>query len=227
MKITVKQDFRNQKAGTVYDFSVLKKIGFLTIVGENGCGKSSILQALRGSVKEPNNKSLYRDDFVKLSKNIEIEHDYEKIIFFDAIKDNGNDFMNAYDAVGYMDSGGFMSKNLSHGQSTLMYIHKFMEDNKAGFVPNKTLIVFDEIDHGLSLANQSKFNNFIQKLSAIDKCHVLVVSHNPFFIIQSAIVYDFAEKVATSAVSYVKRTTNFWVLDKVAMDMLLDKNKEK
>jgi len=50
MKITVIKDFRCFKEGEVFDFGNISKkpMGFVTIVGENGCGKSSLLQALRG-----------------------------------------------------------------------------------------------------------------------------------------------------------------------------------
>ena len=110
MKITVTKDFRGLKAGWEYKFP-LREHGSCTIVGENGCGKSSLLQALRGKIKEKS-ASLYRDEFNDLSNNIDIEHDYERILFLDAVKDNGTDYMNAYDAVGLVNSGGFQAGKL-------------------------------------------------------------------------------------------------------------------
>lgn len=208
LKITVKNDFRNQKAGDVYNFDLIDKIGLTTLVGENGSGKSTILQVIRGSVKS-NTKSLYEADYKLIALNVEIEHNYEQILFFDAIKDNGNDFMNAYDASNYINSGGFYSQNLSHGQSALMYIKKFMNENEKKIIPGKTLVVFDEIDNGLSLTNLSKFINFINKLQVIKKCHILIASHNPFFIVQSVICFDVMAKEYTSSSAYVEKMTGY------------------
>lgn len=212
MTITVTEDFRNFKAGDVIDFTGLEKFQSITVVGENGCGKSTILQALRGQTGKTT--SLYKSDFEKLGKNVKIEHSYENVLFFDAVKDNGNDFMVGFDAVNYVNAGGFATKNLSHGQGALYYISKFLQENEKNIVPGKTLLVFDEIDNGLSLQNMSKFVNFIHKMMYERKCHVLIASHNPFFIVQSYICYDMEEKKLKSSQTYVKEATGFTVTKK-------------
>jgi ABC-type Mn2+/Zn2+ transport system ATPase subunit len=194
MKITVKKAFRGLEEGWVYDFTILDEIKSVTIVGENGCGKSSILQALRGSIKEKNNTSLYKSDYGKLTENITIEHNYEKIIFFDGVKDNGTDLMN--------------------GQGALMYISKFMQDNTKEFIANKTLLVFDEIDGGLSLANQVKFKNFINNLVFVHNVHVLIVSHNPFFIQQSYLAYSFKLRKLVDSGEYIEAFTGYSIVKK-------------
>lgn len=218
MKITVTKDFRCFKAGDVFDFSIMKEgLGSLTIVGENGCGKSSLLQALRGKKNDNPTTSLYESDFKDLAKNIEIEHEYEKIYYFDGVKDNGSDMMVGYDAMNFLDSGGYAKQRLSHGEGSLMYISRFMKNHEAKLIPNKTLLVFDEIDNGLSLKNQAIFVNFIYRLMIKDKCHVLIISHNAFFIQQSILVYDLAKKDIVKAKEYIKELTGF-VLDKVKDD---------
>lgn len=209
MKITVKKSFRNLAEGLVYDFSDLPTFKRITIVGENGCGKSSILQALRGSIKDKKNTSLYRSDFISLADNVTIEHDYETIIFFDGVKDNGSDLMNGYDAVNYLEMGGMAAQRLSHGQGTLMYLNKFLSENKSKFIPDKTLLVFDEIDNGFSLGNQTKFNNFISNLAHVSRCNVLIVSHNPFFIKQSLIVYNFNKRDFDLSDDYLEEITGY------------------
>lgn len=209
MKIIVKKTFRDLEEGWEYDFTMLNELNFITIVGENGCGKSSILQALRGTIKEEKNDSLYKTDYIVLSDNIKVEHGYEKVIFFDGVKDNGSDMMNAFDAMSFLNMGGYAAQRLSHGQGTLMYIAKFVKENKDSFIPNKTLLVFDEIDNGLSLANQVKIIQFIINMTRTLKVHVLIVTHNPFLIQQSFIVYSFSERKFIPSNEYIEKLTGY------------------
>jgi predicted ATPase len=215
MKITVKSDFRNFKAGDVFDFSIIDKIRTITVVGENGCGKSSLFHALRGLYKGVfgynTNRSLYETDFKLLGLNIEVEHSYEQILFLDNIKDNGTDMNVAYDASSFISNGGWASQNLSHGQCSIFHINKFITENKEKIIPNKTLFVFDEIDNGFSLGYMGKFINLIKKIAfAKDNgCHIIVISHNPFFIKQSLICYDFENKKFENSDIYIEEKTGF------------------
>ena len=226
MKITIKEDLRNLVKDTVYDFSLLEKLKILTIVGDNGCGKSTLLQALRGYKNDAETTSLYESDFKKLKNKIEVEHNYEKIFYFDAVKDNGDNFMVAYDAINYLQSGGFQTKNLSHGQGSLYYINKFLHEHIEKIVKDKTLLVFDEIDNGLSTKNLALFSNIIYNIVSKFKCDILIVSHNPFFIKQNHICYDFANRLIIPANRYIERETGFtlnYKIDKETIEKELDK----
>ena len=110
--------------------------------------------------------------------------------------------------------GGFAAQKLSHGQGALMYISKFMQDNTKEFIANKTLLVFDEIDGGLSLANQVKFKNFINNLVFVHNVHVLIVSHNPFFIQQSYLAYSFKLRKLVDSGEYIEAFTGYSIVKK-------------
>jgi len=203
MKITVKNDFRNLKKGDVYDFTDINKLKTITVVGNNGCGKSSIFQALRGTKDDIKSDSLYKNDFLKLKDNIEVEHSYEKIFYLDSVKDNGSDLNNAYDASSYVNSGGFYTKDKSHGESSLLYLSMFLDKIKKDIVEIKTLIVFDEFDKGFSLELQAKVRDIIYNISEKHNVHIITISHNPILIYKSYIVYDMEKREMVSSSEYL------------------------
>jgi len=212
MKITFNKSVRNIEAGTVIDFGIIEKVKHITLVGDNGCGKSTIIQSIRGCFP-PTTKSMFEDEYTALSKaaQVEIEHNYEKVFFLDAVLDNGTHFKNAYDAPSLIKMGGFDKGRKSHGEGSLIDISRFMENNKSKIVPDKTLIVFDEIDNGFSLKNMSIFINFINKLIHEYKCHVIISTHNPFFISQSFICFDVSEKMMKPANKYIEEKTGYTI----------------
>ncbi len=210
MKITVLSDFRNFKQGEEFDFTILQEIKCLVLVGNNGCGKTTLFDAIRGQNEDSKEKSLYSSERKMNSLLFKIEHPYEKIFFLDAVKDNGTNFMNAFDAVNYIDSGGHAKGFLSHGQGTLNDLSRFYNKIADKIIPNKTLIVLDEVDNGLSLKNQTLFRNFVNRLILSPlNCDILITSHNPFFILQSRLCYNLEDKKLHTSEKYIEAITGF------------------
>ena len=208
MKIIVENDFRKFKKGDIFDFSMLKEYKFLTVVGNNGSGKSSLIQTIRGFKHDLKENSLFRDDYKKLTENVKIESEYEKIFIYDSIKDDGTHFMNAYDASNYIGMGGFENQRRSHGESSLNNLSAFFQKFKDKIIKEKTLVVLDELDKGFSLQSQTMYLNFVNKLIGMG-CHVIVVTHNVFAIKQSILVYDFEAKKITTSDKYIESITGY------------------
>jgi len=209
MKIEVIKDFRNQKVGFTYEFESLKEKRLQVIVGENGCGKSSIFHALRGSLPKQG-ASLNIDDWRSLSKNVKIKHNYDKILFLDGIEDDGRNMNVSYSATNLIKSGGLAKNRLSHGQGSISDIDNFLNVYGKSIIAGKTLIVLDEVDGGLSLAMQVKFYKILTKIF-IDKydCDVIVISHNPLLMMQVDKVYDFSFKREIHSDVYIEAITGY------------------
>ena len=213
MIIKILSDFRGFKAGETIDWSIADGATssmFITVVGENGCGKTALLGALRGKM-DKDASHLLTDDFIKLGKNIEVTHHYEKLMFFDTVADDGNNFMVSFDASAYIDKGGHAKQSLSHGQGSLSDLNRFIKTVAKDSIPGKTLVVLDEADKGLSLKNQSLFMNVVHLFTTKYNCDVLFVTHNPFAMCQSIIVYDMAERKFTLSESYISKITGYTV----------------
>lgn len=212
MKVTIEKDFRGLKQGTLYDFP-FGAIKDFCIVGENGCGKTSLLNAIVGKFT-PKDKDGYgpitNQNKRKLSENISLsDHDFEVGFGFDASKEGSATIDTAYDASAYLNNGGFYADRKSHGEGELIYISTFLAKIKDKIIPNKTLICLDEFDKGLSLTNQVKVINLIERFAYQSKCNVLYSTHNPFLIQQSLVVFDFEKNEFVASDEYLTEKTGF------------------
>ena len=93
MKILVNKDFRNLKEGTEYDLAFTENINTICIVGDNGSGKSSLLDAIVGNFISPKKQysdTILNDKKSKLKNYITLsEHNFEAVFGFNAHLEGG------------------------------------------------------------------------------------------------------------------------------------------
>ena len=65
------------------------------------------------------------------------------------------------------------------------------------------------MDAGLSLATQTKVINLVNNLAYNMDCHVIIITHNPFLIADSHIVFDFKNNKMMSSLTYLSRETGY------------------
>ena len=210
MTVTINKDFRGLVSGTEYEFkfnnSAIKSV---CVVGDNGCGKSSLLNAIVGNYAD-NSWSIVTDNKRQLKSYITIsDHNFEIVFGFDAAMEAGSNLATSYDASAYIDNAGFYADRKSHGEGELIYIDNFFRKIKDKIIPDRTLICLDEFDKGFSLGNQVKAINFIHTLVYKYKCSVLFTTHNPFLMMDEVVVYDFQTRKYILSDEYILEKTKY------------------
>lgn len=213
MKIRINKDFRGFKEGVEHNLNFSDSINTICIVGDNGSGKSSLLDAIVGnfiSSKKQYSDTILDDKKSKLKDYITLsEHNFEVVFGFNAHLEGGSTLDTSFDASAYVTSGAFYADRKSHGEGEMIYLSNFINKIKDQIIPNKTLICLDEFDKGFSLKNQIRANNLINRFVYEFKCKVLFTTHNPFLIYQETIVYNLEKQEFQISSKYLKETTGF------------------
>lgn len=204
LKITIKNSFRGLLLEDVYEFNPTV---YTLVVGDNGCGKTSLFRALRGYQNDLEEKSLEKRDMEKLAENIEVEHDFNKIFYYDAVNDNGSNFMNAYDASAYLNGGGFARQRKSNGEGNFVQIGAFM-DKMIPELTENCLLIIDEMDTGFSLKNMGRMYSILGALKLKYDLTMIVITHNPILMLDSDTVYDFVNKKEVDVKTYIEEEAN-------------------
>ena len=178
-KITIKakDDFRSFKKDyeVIFDFNETN-VNFL--MGKNGCGKSTIIQAIRGTLNSNEDKDKRwaarrncKDILEHFDVNIEgFTNVYHLDI--DGLDDNLSMF-NASSATDLIDLGGWGMDRLSQGERTLIMITRLRQMVKDS---EDTAIIFDELDNHLDFDFRVKFVGWINKMFPQSK--KIIITHD-------------------------------------------------
>lgn len=205
IKLTVKRDFRCFKKDQVFELDL--KPGEITfMVGANGCGKSSIMLALRShldSLAELDNKRSdgmkkmtlmqhYLD--VKTGFNIE-GFDFTKAFFRDTVVDNPSSFINSASAFGLVMGGGLSAQHKSAGQNNVNQMIRFISDivkTIGDSSDERILIGIDELDDSLSIRTQLKQVYIMSEmlLKRYPNASILYISHSIISVLGMKAYHD-------------------------------------
>lgn len=229
--ITIKfnEDYRNNfKAGQTIEIPTTV-LGIVYLAGPNGCGKSTILRAIRtkndslekirtsnfDGCRNPKVDYLKKDIDAGILEVIGTEQ-FSHIFAFDAEADNNTDVLNASTAGGFAFGGGLAALRQSRGQAVLIQLYKFMEEFKKVADQEMTsknwrpLVIIDEIDEGLDIRMQLRWNMILTEKFCMKGATVLVVSHNPVCMLSQGLfveTFDVVTGQSTEPQKYISDLT--------------------
>lgn len=177
IKVKANDDFRSFKKGYTATFDY-RDTDTIFLMGINGCGKSTIVQAIRGELNsnsDAESKWGAKYDCAIVKEKFDITNEgFEKIFHLDIDGlDNAYSMYNACDATSYFENGGWGMKNLSSGEKSVMYLAKLCKniiDNES------TLIIVDEMDNHLDCGMRMKFGAWLNKI--FPKSKKLIITHD-------------------------------------------------
>ena len=204
------------------DFMIEFKSGVNIIVGENGCGKSTLIRLIRGYVGTSFKDLISFDDKMK-NENYYLRHyqdnyngpliidgiaKYINTIFFDGENDNPvialpkminpmkDDFVK-------LTTEYIFSNEESHGESMLPLINYILDNAKGGYT-----IFMDEPETALSLGNQLKLAQKLKKSANEFGNQLIVSTHSLAIINEFQDIYDMEDRKWVDSRIYVKNVCN-------------------
>ena len=146
-------------------------------MGKNGCGKSTVIQAIRGTLNSNNDKDkrwAARRECEDIMKHFDVNIEGFDNVYhldIDGLDDNLSMF-NASSGTDLVDLGGFGMNILSQGERTLIMLTRLkqmVKDNE------NTLVIFDELDNHLDFDFRVKFVSWLNKLFPLSKKIIITI----------------------------------------------------
>ena len=200
-RITVKakDDFRSFKKDYEINFDFEDtNINFL--IGKNGCGKSTLIRAIRGTMNSNDDKDIRwaaakdcRDILNFFDVDIEgFNNIYHLDV--DGLDDNLSMY-NASSATDFVDLGGWGMQTLSQGERSLIMMARLKQMVKDG---EDTVIIFDELDNHLDFDFRVKFVPWLNKMFPLSK--KIIITHDLMMtnLNEGNIVYMMSRRDATN-----------------------------
>lgn len=178
-RITVKakDDFRSFKKDyeVVFDFEDTN-INFL--LGKNGCGKSTLIRAIRGTMNSNNDKDkrwAAAADCREILKFFDVDIEgFDKVYHLDADGlDDNLSMYNASSASDLVDLGGWGMNTLSQGERSLIMMARLKQMVIDG---EDTVIIFDELDNHLDFDFRVKFVPWLNTMFPLSK--KIIITHD-------------------------------------------------
>lgn len=175
------------------------------ITGDNGSGKSTLIDLIRAhKCNNGESKSLNQGELEEIKDIVEFDTDFENIfIIAPQGFDDPMSMMNTYDAVAFVEMGGFHASRLSNGQRHNMALAKFINQHKAKF-NEKTLIIFDEVDTGLDLKSQALHSKLIAGIGKKTGATVVNVTHSMLVMMKSKNVWSMNDRDYVDIEKYIE-----------------------
>lgn len=199
ISIKAKDDFRSFKKDYTIEFDFDNtNVNFL--MGKNGCGKSTIIQSIRGTLNSNNDKEkrwAAARDCKDISEHFDVKIEGFTNVYhldIDGLDDNLSMF-NASSATDLIDLGGFGMNKLSQGERTLIMMTRL---NKMVKDAEDTVIIFDELDNHLDFNFRVKFVKWLNKLFPLSK--KIIITHDLLMtnLSEGHIVYIMSDRDLTN-----------------------------